>query len=129
MDGTTCQAMAIDRRLADDFTIDLATGGALVAAHSDTRQGGAVSLPEFVRQQNTRQTHRTDPAPTLLSVTGAGRRVLPRTGPKYGLEASSVVRMVRWTTRDGACIVAGHPCAETRRYVFERQQTGWARWH
>jgi hypothetical protein len=50
MGGTTCQAMAIDRRLGDYFTIDIDTTGAVVAAYSDTRQGGAVSLPAFLRQ-------------------------------------------------------------------------------
>jgi hypothetical protein len=50
MGGTTCQALLIDRRLGDYFTIDIDTTGALVAAYSDTRQGGAVSLPAFLRQ-------------------------------------------------------------------------------
>ena len=50
MGGTTCQAFLIDRRLGDYFTIDVDTTGALVFAYSDTRQGGAVALPAFVRQ-------------------------------------------------------------------------------
>jgi BNR/Asp-box repeat protein len=50
MGGTTCQAQLIDRRLGDYFTIDIDTTGALVAAYSDTRQGGAVALPAFLRQ-------------------------------------------------------------------------------
>ena len=51
MGGTTCQAFLIDRRLGDYFTIDIdTTTGNLVAAYSDTRQGGAVSLPAFLRQ-------------------------------------------------------------------------------
>jgi BNR/Asp-box repeat protein len=50
MGGTTCQAQLIDRRLGDYFTIDIDTTGRLVAAYSDTRQGGAVSLPAFFRQ-------------------------------------------------------------------------------
>jgi hypothetical protein len=50
MGGTTCQAQLIDRRLGDYFTIDIDTTGALVAAYSDTRQGGSVSLPAFLRQ-------------------------------------------------------------------------------
>jgi hypothetical protein len=40
----------VDRRLGDYFTIDIDTGGAVVAAYSDTRQGGAVALPAFFRQ-------------------------------------------------------------------------------
>jgi hypothetical protein len=50
MGGTTCQAQLVDRRLGDYFTIDVDTTGALVAAYSDTRQGGSVSLPAFLRQ-------------------------------------------------------------------------------
>jgi hypothetical protein len=50
MGGTVCQAQAVDRRLGDYFTIDVDTTGALVAAYSDTRQGGAVALPAFFRQ-------------------------------------------------------------------------------
>jgi hypothetical protein len=50
MGGTICQAQLVDRRLGDYFTIDTDTTGALVAAYSDTRQGGAVALPAFFRQ-------------------------------------------------------------------------------
>jgi hypothetical protein len=50
MGGTVCQAQLVDRRLGDYFTIDVDTKGALVAAYSDTRQGGAVALPAFFRQ-------------------------------------------------------------------------------
>lgn len=48
--GTICQAQLVDRRLGDYFTIDIDTTGAVAAAYSDTRQGGAVALPGFVRQ-------------------------------------------------------------------------------
>src|SRR4051812_14333171 len=50
MGGTICQAQLVDRRLGDYFTIDVDTTGALVAAYSDTRQGGSVALPAFFRQ-------------------------------------------------------------------------------
>ena len=50
MGGTICQAQLVDRRLGDYFTIDVDTTGALVAAYSDTRQGGSVALPAFLRQ-------------------------------------------------------------------------------
>ena len=50
MGGTICQAQLVDRRLGDYFTIDIDTSGALVAAYSDTRQGGSVALPAFFRQ-------------------------------------------------------------------------------
>jgi hypothetical protein len=50
MGGTVCQAQLIDRRLGDYFTIDIDSTGAVVAAYSDTRQGGAVALPAFFRQ-------------------------------------------------------------------------------
>ncbi|HEX8100874.1 MAG TPA: hypothetical protein VF660_11830 [Actinomycetota bacterium] len=49
MGGTTCQAELIDRRLGDYFVIDIDKKGAVVAAYSDTRQGGSVSLPAFFR--------------------------------------------------------------------------------
>jgi hypothetical protein len=48
--GTICQAELIDRRLGDYFTIDITWDGKLVAAYSDTRQGGAVALPAFFKQ-------------------------------------------------------------------------------
>lgn len=48
--GTICQAEAVDRRLGDYFTIDVDWSGRVVAAYSDTRQGGAVALPAFFRQ-------------------------------------------------------------------------------
>ena len=50
MGGTTCQAQLIDRRLGDYFTIDIDTKGNLVAAYSDTRQGGSIALPAFLKQ-------------------------------------------------------------------------------
>jgi hypothetical protein len=62
MGGTTCQAELIDRRLGDYFTIDIDTTGALVAAYSDTREGGAVALPAFFRQ--TGGTIFSKPKPT-----------------------------------------------------------------
>jgi hypothetical protein len=49
--GTTCQAQAIDRRLGDFFTIDVDMKGRVWAGYSDTSQGGATSLPGFVRQE------------------------------------------------------------------------------
>jgi hypothetical protein len=50
MGGTICQAQLVDRRLGDYFTIDIDTRGDVVAAYSDTRQGGAVALPGFFKQ-------------------------------------------------------------------------------
>ncbi len=50
MGGTVCQARVVDRRLGDYFTIDIDTKGNLVAAYSDTRQGGSVALPAFLKQ-------------------------------------------------------------------------------
>ena len=46
MGGTVCQAQPVD----GDSTIDVDTMGALVAAYSDTRQGGALALPAFLYQ-------------------------------------------------------------------------------
>jgi hypothetical protein len=48
--GTICQAELIDRRLGDYFVIDIDREGNLLAAYSDTRQGGAVALPAFFKQ-------------------------------------------------------------------------------
>ncbi len=49
--GTACQAAAIDRRLGDYFSIEIDGKGRVYAAYSDTRKGGSVSLPGFVRQK------------------------------------------------------------------------------
>jgi len=48
--GTVCQAQAIDRRLGDYFSVEIAGDGNLVLAYSDTRMGGPVALPGFTRQ-------------------------------------------------------------------------------
>ena len=48
--GTVCQATLTDRRLGDYFSVEVDGEGMLYAGYSDTRQGGAISLPGFVRQ-------------------------------------------------------------------------------
>jgi len=48
--GTICQALGIDRRLGDYFSIEIDAAGRMVAAYSDTRRGGLVALPGFLRQ-------------------------------------------------------------------------------
>ena len=48
--GTICQAQGVDRRLGDFFTLDIDTTGRAFIGYPDTRQGGAVCLPGFVRQ-------------------------------------------------------------------------------
>ncbi len=48
--GTTCQADRTDRRLGDYFTVEVDAEGAVHVAVSDTRQGGAISLPLHIRQ-------------------------------------------------------------------------------
>ncbi|MGH2955955.1 MAG: sialidase family protein [Solirubrobacterales bacterium] len=48
--GTICQAQGVDRRLGDYFSIEIDNDGRMWAGYSDTRQGGAVALPGFVRQ-------------------------------------------------------------------------------
>jgi hypothetical protein len=50
--GTACQAMGIDRRLGDYFSIEIAGNGLMWAGYSDTRQGGSVALPGLVRQRS-----------------------------------------------------------------------------
>ena len=62
MGGTICQAELTDRRLGDYFTIDIDTTGAVVAAYSDTRQGGAVALPAFFRQDGGTSFFKGKPA-------------------------------------------------------------------
>lgn len=49
--GTACQAQLIDRRMGDFFTIEIDDTGRMWAGYSDTRRGGMVALPAFVRQQ------------------------------------------------------------------------------
>jgi hypothetical protein len=48
--GTACQAMAIDRRLGDFFTIEIDNAGHVWGGYSDTAEGGATALPGFVHQ-------------------------------------------------------------------------------
>ena len=48
--GTVCQAQGIDRRMGDYFTVAIDNTGRMWAGYSDTRQGGSVALPGFVRQ-------------------------------------------------------------------------------
>ncbi|MGH2693705.1 MAG: sialidase family protein [Actinomycetota bacterium] len=48
--GTICQAQGIDRRMGDYFTVEVDDEGMMWAGYSDTRQGGSVALPGFVRQ-------------------------------------------------------------------------------
>jgi hypothetical protein len=48
--GTTCQAMAIDRRLGDYFANEIDSEGRTYIAVSDTRKGGSVALPLVIRQ-------------------------------------------------------------------------------
>lgn len=61
--GTICQAQLVDRRLGDYFTIDIDTTGRVSAAYSDTRQGGAVSLPAFLRQTDGPSFFQDPPTP------------------------------------------------------------------
>lgn len=48
--GTTCQADLTDRRLGDYFSVEVGGDDLVDIAVSDTRQGGAVSLPLHIRQ-------------------------------------------------------------------------------
>jgi hypothetical protein len=48
--GTICQAQGVDRRMGDYLSIEIDNTGMMWAGYSDTRQGGAVALPGFVRQ-------------------------------------------------------------------------------
>lgn len=48
--GTACQAQGVDRRLGDYFSVAIDDEGRMWVGYPDTRQGGAVALPGFVRQ-------------------------------------------------------------------------------
>lgn len=69
--GTTCQAMAIDRRLGDYFSMEVDGTGHVYMGYSDTRKAGSVALPGFVRQAA---------GPSLLA---------PRTAPGRGPTATT----------------------------------------
>jgi MYXO-CTERM domain-containing protein len=78
MGGTTCQATATDRRLGDYFSVDVTRNGMLYAGYSDTRQGGAISLPAFVRQNAGTPLVGTSSV-TPPHVTPPKRQTAPRT--------------------------------------------------
>ena len=69
--GTVCQAEGVDRRLGDFFTLDIDTRGRVFVAYPDTRQGGAVCLPGFVRQNE---------GPRFVEQAGES----PNSGPPFG---------------------------------------------
>lgn len=115
MGGTTCQATATDRRLGDYFSVDVDNTGMLYAGYSDTRQGGAVSLPAFVRQNagapliaNAKTPHgkpvdkpvtepaepRTAPVAAPLATTGADV-ALPASAGLLAMAAVAVARRRR----------------------------------
>ncbi len=73
--GTTCQAMLIDRRLGDYFSMDVDGTGRLYVGYSDTRTPAAVSLPGFVRQAG---------GPSLLAPKAAGSAPTATTGQPAG---------------------------------------------
>lgn len=50
MGGTNCVVEGKDRRMGDFFTLDIDNTGRVWIGYPDTRQGGVVSLPGFVRQ-------------------------------------------------------------------------------
>lgn len=76
--GTACQAQAIDRRMGDYFSVGVDATGAAFVGVSDTRKGGAVSLPLFVRQSGGTSLLSPPPAgptysvPTAAAGTGQG---------------------------------------------------------
>ncbi len=91
--GTTCQAMAIDRRLGDYFSVEVDGTGRMYVGYSDTRKQGSVSLPGFVRQSGgpsllapksapgTTPTATTgQPAPAVEPAPSAAGGALPSTG-------------------------------------------------
>ncbi len=82
--GTTCQAMAIDRRLGDYFSMDVDATGRMYLGYSDTRTPAAVALPGFVRQ---------DGGPALLEAKAGGGAPASDTGqPRRSVDASVLPR-------------------------------------
>ena len=104
MGGTTCQAMAIDRRLGDYFSVDVDGTGMLYAGYSDTRVPGAVSLPGFVRQNGGPSLLAPKPAtgkaktattgqPARSGASAAGG-TLPTTGASAQLPAAGALMLL-----------------------------------
>jgi len=103
--GTACQAQGVDRRLGDYFSIEIDATGRMVAAYSDTRRGGSVALPGFLRQTGgpsffapaepaIEPAPVTQPAPQPAAVPAVKgvRRELPATGvADTGLAAGLVL--------------------------------------
>jgi hypothetical protein len=72
--GTTCQADLTDRRLGDYHTVEVDGNGMVHVAVSDTREGGAISLPLHIRQTGGPTLGTPDSAPEQAA--GAGTAVL-----------------------------------------------------
>lgn len=107
--GTTCQAMLIDRRLGDYFSVDVDGTGRMYAGYSDTRIPGSVSLPGFVRQQGgpsllvpkatagstpTANTGRPAPAVPAAVTPQAGGGTLASTGASAQLPAAGALMLL-----------------------------------
>lgn len=111
--GTTCQALAIDRRLGDYFSMEVDGTGRMYLGYSDTRVPGGVALPGFVRQSGgpallapksapgrtatatTGQPAAAVPASTLPRAQG---RTLPTTGPDALLPAAGALLLLGLAT-------------------------------
>jgi hypothetical protein len=106
--GTTCQAMLIDRRLGDYFSVDVDGTGRMYVGYSDTRVPGSVSLPAFVRQSGGASLLRptavkgTTPtattgrpaAPVPASSTPSSGGSLPTTGGGAQLPAAGALLLL-----------------------------------
>ncbi len=94
MQGTICQAQLIDRRLGDYFAIDIDAQGMMMAAYSDTRRDGAVSLPAFLRQEGGTPFVAAAAPPSPAPKPSQKPVVLPkkerRTLPSTGIPGSGV---------------------------------------
>lgn len=84
--GTVCQAQGIDRRLGDYFSIEIDATGRMVAAYSDTRAGGTVALPGFLRQSG---------GPTFFAPKQAVAKPVVKPGGPKPVPAKPVVKGVR----------------------------------
>jgi hypothetical protein len=119
--GTACQAMAIDRRLGDFFTIDIDMSGRAWAGYSDTSKGGATALPGFVRQEGG-PLLRGGPPTTPGGTPPSQRNLLPTEGKLFLDIASSGGRRVTARKRGiRVRIRCSVQCRATAKVVVSRK--------
>lgn len=84
------------------MSVEIDATGAFVAAYSDTRRGGAVSLPGFVRQVGGASFfEQSSNGPTKVLGRRTGGRALPSTGVGGGAVAGALLIMGAALVRRG----------------------------